>query len=395
MATPPRVLFLVTEDWYFCLHRLSLAKALRDSGYQVVVATRVQNHGDQITAEGFKLIRIRLSRSSWNPLTDLAAIRELVNIYREEQPDILHHIAMKPIVYGSWAAWITGRKAVVNAFAGLGFVFEGTGWPKRLLRAVTVMLLRTAFLGRSTVAMFENIDDLEELSSRGIITRERSVVVRGAGVDETVFVPVPEPPGDPVIMLASRMIWLKGIREFVEASRIIRGRGIRARFVLAGRRDPENPTSIPEKQLQDWDAEGVIEWWGDRSDMPGVIAQIHIAALPSWTEGLPRALLEAAACSRPVVGTDIPGNREIVRHGENGFLVPVKDPEALAETLIKLIEDPGLRRRMGECGRRMVLESLTERHVFAQVLGLYATLLDHSRRENDPVDASGRAEPIN
>jgi len=374
-TSKPRVLFLVTEDWYFCLHRLSLAKAVRDQGYDIVVATRVREHGAQISAEGFKLINIKLSRSSWNPFRNLAAIAELVRIYREEKPDIVHQIAMKPIVYGSWAAWIAAVPGVVNAFAGLGFVFEGKEFPKRLLRAVTVLLLKTAFARKATVGMFENTDDLKELESRGVVTDRRTIVVRGAGVDENLFVPVPEAPGDPVILLASRMVFLKGIGEYVEASKIVRARGIRARFVLAGRRDPENPTSISEKQLQDWDAEGVVEWWGQRDDMPGAIAEAHIVALPSWTEGLPRALLEAASSARPVVGTDIPGNREIVIDGQNGFMVPLRNPQALAEALIKLIEDPGLRRRMGECGRKMVVESFTERRVFSQVLGLYQTML--------------------
>jgi len=371
----PKVLFLVTEDWYFCLHRLSLACALRDNGYDVVVATCVNDHGAQILAEGFKLVPIRLSRSGWNPFADLLAIAEIVRIYRSEKPDIIHHIAMKPIIYGSWAARIAGVRPVVNAFAGLGYVFEGTQGSKRVLQGLTVLLLRTAFIGKSNVAMFENSDDLEELRSRGVVTTERSIVVRGAGVDENVFAPTPEAPGVPIILLAGRMLFLKGVGEFVEAARIIRDRGIAASFVLAGRRDPSNPTSITEQQLKDWQTAGLIQYWGDRSDMPEIIGQAHIVALPSWTEGLPRSLLEAASCARPVVGTDIPGNREIVHDGKNGFLVPVRNPEALAAALIKLIQDPGLRRSMGECGRRMVLEALTERHVFAQVLGLYAKML--------------------
>jgi glycosyltransferase involved in cell wall biosynthesis len=380
-TSKPRVLFLVTEDWYFCLHRLSLAKAVQDQGYDIVVATRVREHGAQITAAGFKLLNIKLSRSSWNPFRNLAAIAELVRIYREEKPDIVHQIAMKPIVYGSWAAWIAGVPGVVNAFAGLGFVFEGKEFSKRVLRGITVLLLKSAFARKSTVGMFENTDDLVELKSRGIVTGRSTIVVRGAGVDENLFVPAPEAPGDPVILLASRMVFLKGIGEFVEASRIVRRRGIRARFVLAGRRDPENPTSISEKQLQGWAAEGVVEWWGQRDDMPGAIAEAHIVALPSWTEGLPRALLEAASSARPVVGTDIPGNREIVIDGKNGFMVPLKNPQALAEALIRLIEDPGLRRRMGECGRKMVLESFTERYVFSQVLELYRTMLTRPAAE--------------
>jgi glycosyltransferase involved in cell wall biosynthesis len=371
----PRVLFLVTEDWYFCLHRLSLANALRDHGYDVVVATSVNEHGGQITAEGFKLIPIGLDRSSWNPLADLPAIAELVKIYRSEEPDVIHHIAMKPVIYGSWAAWIAGRKAVVNAFAGLGYVFEGGGAKKNILREFTVLLLRTAFLQKFTMAMFENSDDREELQSRGLITRERSAVIRGAGVDEALFAPSPEPEGVPIVLLASRMLFLKGIGEFVEASKIVRSRGIRARFVLAGRRDPGNPTSISEQQLLDWQSAGLIEWWGDRTDMPRVIAGAHIVALPSWTEGLPRALLEAASCARPVVGTDIPGNREIVRDGDNGLMVPLRNPAALAEALIRLIENPQLRHRMGQRGRQIVLDEFTERFVFSQVLDLYRALL--------------------
>lgn len=371
----PRVLFLVTEDWFFCLHRLSLAKALRDCGYDVAVATQVAEHGERIVAEGLRLIPISLSRGGLNPFADAAATREVVAIYRREQPDIVHHVALKPVLYGSWAAWITGRRAVVNAFSGLGYLFTSTGWQTRLLRNVFCFLLRGAFAGTGATAIFENGDDYETLKARGVVKAERSVVIRGAGVNEDRFFPICEPAGEPVVLLAGRMLWDKGIGEFVEAAKIVRRRKIAARFVLVGRRDPSNPSSISEEQLREWMAEGLVEWWGERQDMPEVMRQAHIFALPSYREGLPTAAVEAAACGRPVVAADVPGCREVVKDGENGFLVPVKDPQALAEALIQLIEDPGLRRRMGECGRKMVLDSFTERHVFSQVLQLYRTML--------------------
>ena len=383
-SAKPRVLFLVTEDWYFCLHRLSLAKAVRDRGYDVVVATRVTDDGPRIIAEGLKLVPIQLSRSSRNPFRDLAAIAELVRIYREEKPDIIHHVALKPILYGSWAAALTRQRVVVNAFAGLGYVFTETKWQARVARGLIGLMLRSAFAFTSAFAMFENGDDYEVMRSRSVVTPQRSVIVRGSGVNEQKFAPAPEAPGDTVVLLAGRMLWDKGIGEFVRAAEIIRSRGIRARFVLAGRTDPSNPSSISKKQLQEWQSAGVVEWWGPRSDMPAVIASAHVVALPSYREGLPNGLLEAAACKRPVVATNVPGCREIVRDGENGFLVPAKDAEALAEALIKLIENPSLRQRMGECGRQMVLDAFTERHVFSQVLELYRKLFRDSRG-TDPV----------
>ena len=372
---PKRVLFLVTEDWYFCLHRLALAKVVRDQGYEVIVATRVNDQGSRITDAGLKLVPIQLSRSSRNPFRDLAAVLELARIYRREKPDIVHHVAMKPILYGSWAAMLSRPKVVINAFAGLGYVFTATTWQARLARGIISLMLRSAFLVTPAVAMFENGDDFEALRSRSVVSRDRSIIVRGSGVDENDFVPGPEAPGDPVVLLAGRMLWDKGIGEFIAAARIVRNLGIKARFALAGRTDPSNPSSISEDQLREWQAEGIVEYWGTRSDMPAVVASAHIVTLPSYREGLPTFLLEAASGARPVVATDVPGCREIVRDGKNGLLVPAKDADALAKALVKLLESPDLRRQMGNYGRQMVLDSFTVRHVTSRVLRLYSELL--------------------
>jgi glycosyltransferase involved in cell wall biosynthesis len=370
-----RVLFLITEDWYFWLHRLPLARAVRDAGYEVLIATHIADHGGRIEEEGFRLIPIQLSRSSRNVLSELLAILEIARIYRREKPDIVHHVALKPILYGSWAAGLAGRRVVINAFAGLGFVFTGTGAAARRTRSIIAAFLRTAFWRDAAVAVFQNGDDFETLRSHGVVRSPCSTIIRGSGVDEREFVLSAEPEGKPLVLLPARMLWDKGIGEFVAAATMLRERGVDARFVLAGRRDPSNPSSIPEEQLERWRSEGAVEWWGQRDDMPGVIAMSHIVALPSYREGLPKVLLEAAACGRPVVATDVPGCREIVKHGENGFLVPLRDAGALAEALLSLIRDSALRRNMGERGREMVMREFTVEHISRQFLDVYERLL--------------------
>jgi glycosyltransferase involved in cell wall biosynthesis len=382
-AGRPKLLYLVTEDWYFCSHRMDLARAARDSGYNVIVATQVSDHADEITREGFKLVPIQLSRRNRDPIADLADIIELVGIYREEKPDIVHHVGMKPIVYGSWAARYLRQVAVVNSFAGLGYVFTGTKRSTRIARGAVVFMMKSTRGGSSyRRSIFQNKDDFEALRACGLVALKDASIVPGSGVAEEKFVPAPEAPGDPMVLLAGRVLGDKGVAEFVEAATIIKNRGIKARFVVAGRTDPANPSSIPDAQLQKWQAAGIIEWWGQRNDMPAVLAQSHIVALPSYREGFPKILLEAGASKRPVVATDVPGCREIVRDGENGFLVPVRDAKALAEALIKLIEDRELRIRMGARGREIVLSGLTSSQIIPQVLSVYGDLLQGMRSVN-------------
>ena len=248
----PRLLYLVTEDWYFCGHRMDLARGARDSGYDVVVATQVSDHADEITREGFKLIPIQLSRRNRDPIADMADIIELVGIYRKEKPDIVHHVGMKPIVYGSWAARFLRQAAVVNSFAGLGYVFTGTKRSTRIgARAGRLHDAESTRQGSSHRRnIFQNKDDFEALEACGLVTSKDTTIVPGSGVSEEKFVPAPEAPGDPMVLLAGRVLGDKGIVEFVEAAAVIKSRGIKARFVLAGKTDPANPSSIPDTQLQ-------------------------------------------------------------------------------------------------------------------------------------------------
>ena len=372
----PRLLFLVTEDWYFWMHRLPLARAARDAGYEVIVASRFADHRQRIEDEGFESIPIRLRRRSRNPLAELLTIAELIQIYGRERLRIVYHVAVQPVIYGSWAARIARVPAVVNTFAGLGHVFVARDWRASILRGFIRLACKSALSMPNCRVIFENPDDRSLFVESGIVSSEKTRVILGTGVDITCFRPTPEPEGTPVILLASRMLWTKGVGEYVEASQYLKDKGLKCRVVLAGILDPDNAAAIPESTLQRWHSEGKIEWWGTRDDMPNVLAQANIVVLPTtYGEGVPRILMEAAAAGRAIVATDVPGCREIVRHGENGLLVPPGDLEALAEAMMKLLRDPVLRKRMGARGREIVTATFLEERVVRETLAVFRELL--------------------
>lgn len=371
-----KIIYFVTEDWYFCSHRLPLALAAQRSGYDVTVVTRVNRHGELLRSHGLKLIPIKLSRRSRNPFKELDVIWQLFRIYREQRPDIVHHVALKPVLYGSIAARLGRVPVVVNALAGLGFLFVSKQWLARALRSLVEVALRMLLNRPNVRVILQNQDDLSLLIGRGVLESKRAVLIRGSGVDTVLFHPTPEPTGVPVVVLASRMLWDKGVKEFVEAAHRLKEMGSSARFVLVGGGDPENPTSISCAQLSQWSDEGVIEWWGQQEDMPQVFSKSHIVCLPTvYGEGVPKVLIEAAACARAIVATDVPGCREIVQDNKNGLLVPARDVEGLVVALKQLIADPALRNKMGECGRVMVEEEFSIEQVVRETLALYQDLL--------------------
>ncbi|QSA98465.1 glycosyltransferase family 4 protein [Methylococcus sp. EFPC2] len=372
MNKRPKLLFFVTEDWYFCSHRLPLALAAREAGFEVVVATRVREHGTLIRDSGLKLIPLELSRRSANPASQLVLLARLVSLYRCEKPDIVHHVAIKPVFLGSLAALLTGTPRIVNAVAGLGWLFTSTSRSARLLGKFVATVFR-ALLGRSQVIV-QNPDDHAFLMELGVPSG-RIALIRGSGVDIEAYSPTPEPQKTPLVILASRLLWNKGVGEFVEAARTLRAQGIRARFALVGEPDEANPASIEIGQIARWQQDGIVERWGKRDDMPAVMAQAHIVCLPSYREGLPKVLIEAAACGRPIVTTDVPGCREVVRDGENGLLVPARSVQPLADALRRLIEDPDLRKRMGSKGREMAVAEFSVNRVNRETLALYRDIL--------------------
>lgn len=370
-----RILFFVSEDWFFCSHFIERAIAAKRAGHDVLVLTRVREHGDEIRAQEFELIPIDMVRHGINPLVELATLFRVIKVYRRFSPDLIHHFALKPIVYGSLAARLTGHRTVINAPVGMGFVFASGSRLARLLRPVMRLALRGLLNPLGSRVVFENSDDLNSAVAERLVRRGDAVLIRGAGVDVQRFFPKPESPGLPVVMLVARMLWDKGVAEFVEAARILAAQGVAARFRLVGAPDPGNPATIDASQLRQWHEEGVVEWLGKRSDVPDLMDQSHIVCLPSYREGLPKTLLEALAAGRPIVTTDVPGCREAVVPGQNGLLVPPRDADALASALALLLGDPALRHRFGIAGRRLAESEFASELVDAATMGLYCELL--------------------
>ncbi len=363
-----KLLFVVTEDWYFVSHRLPLAVSAQAAGFDVAVATRVGQHAKIIRDAGIRLIPFALSRRGGNPLREIVALWRL---YRREQPDLVHHVALKPVMFGALAAWLARVPAQVNAVAGLGWLFTSSGRVVRLVRPVLRWMLARLLNQPHSLTIVQNPED-QSLLERSGVSAMRLRLIRGAGVDIQLFYPASPPPEPVCIVLVARMLWDKGVGEFVEAARRLTEAGISARFVLVGDPDPANPASVPESALRGWHGQHGVEWWGRREDMPAVLQAAHIACLPSsYGEGLPKSLLEAAACGLPIVTTDAPGCREVVRDGVNGLLVPVRDAAALASALGKLIDDAALRRSMGEQSRLRAETEFGLETVIAQTLAVY------------------------
>jgi glycosyltransferase involved in cell wall biosynthesis len=362
----PRLLFFVAEDWYFCSHRLPLARAAVQAGFDVAVATRVRNHGDAIRRSGIRVIPVEIDRGGLNPVAAIGEILQLTRLYRRERPDIVHHVALKPVLYGSVAARMAGVPQVVNALTGLGWLFTSTSRKARWLKPVIGRVLR--HLLRPTAVIVQNREDAALVGEWNV---RQTHLIRGAGVDCEMFRPAVEPEGEPLVVLPARMLWDKGVGEFVAAARSIAAAGHSARFALVGAPDPDNPASVPVEQLAAWRDKGVVEWWGRIEDMPSVYAQAHIVCLPSYREGLPKSLLEAAAAGLPIVTADVPGCREIVQHELNGLLVPARDGHSLATALSRLISDPEMRRSMGLRGRQRAKAEFSQEQVVAETLAVY------------------------
>ncbi|TFV34843.1 glycosyltransferase family 1 protein [Bradyrhizobium frederickii] len=372
-----RLLFVVTEDWYFVSHRLPIARAALAAGYEVFVATRLGEKADTIVSEGFTPIGLkRMRRSSRNPFRELASIAELVTLYRSYRPDIVHHVAMKPVLYGSVAARLAGVSAIVNNVAGLGFVFSSKAVYAQTLRRLIAPLLRYALRQRQALTIVQNRDDARVLADDIGVAAEKIRLVKGSGVNLAEFSQIRRESFPPIVLLASRMIKEKGVEDFVRAAAQLRKESATARLVLAGAPDPENPHTIPEAVLRQYHEDGLVEWWGHRDNIPEIIREAAIVCLPTtYGEGIPKTLIEAAAGECPIVTYDVPGCREIVTDGVNGLLVPAGDVGRLAEAIAQLLTDPQQRRRMGAQGRKLVQAEFSQEIVVAQTLAIYSELL--------------------
>jgi glycosyltransferase involved in cell wall biosynthesis len=377
---PKTLVFVLTEDWFFASHFLKRGLAARAAGWRVILIARSGPATLSIRASGIEVIPVDFVRSRLNPFAELRLILTLAKIYRQLKPDLVHHIALKPIILGGIAARLSSRPAIVNAPIGLGFVFSSDKLLAKILKPIVIFGLRLTLSPKNspfkTRVIFENPDDLDELAGLGIIRRENATIIRGAGVDIEAFTPSPEPPPPIRVILIARMIREKGIPDFVEAARILRARSIAAEFILAGAPDPSNPNTVTEAELRAWEQQKLITWLGPQTDIAGLLRGAHIACQPStYREGLPKSALEAMAAGKPLVTTDMPGCREAVLDGETGFLVPPRNPPALAETLQKLIESPDLRARMGAAGRLRAEQNFADAIICQQTLLVYDALV--------------------
>ncbi len=374
--TAKKLLYVVNIPRFFVSHRLALALAARDAGYDAQVATAAADTESvaRITETGLPFHPLPLSQHGLNPLGELRALLALWRLYRALQPDLLHHVSIKPVIYGGLAARLSGRRAVVNALSGLGYVFTSDSFKARLLNALSYIPFKLALNGPSRRLILQNPDDQQLFIRRGLIAPAKTALILGSGVDEAVFRPRAENlTGRPVALFAGRLLWQKGIGDFVEVARRLRGQAI---FRVAGYEEATSPLNVSAAQLKAWQAEGLIEWLGKRDDMPQVYADSNIVCLPStYGEGVPKALIEAAACGRACVSADRPGCREIVRDGINGWLVPPYDIDALTQAVQRLIDQPGERQAMGAAGRQIVLENFTLRQVIDETLAVYQALL--------------------
>lgn len=378
MKKPVKILFVVTEDWYFCSHRLPMALAAAKSGYEVVIATRLTGHKQAIESSGFRIAPLLLmKRSSINPFRELAIFLELFFILRRERPNLVHFVALKPVIYGSLAAKLLGVPVRVSALGGLGFVFSSERLLAQLLRPLLLLMFRFLFNDPRSLLILQNQDDLRLLVKKAYVNYSGIRLIRGAGVDLNDYVYCDLPTGIPVVMLASRMLWDKGVGEFVQAANEMKIRGITARFVLVGEPDADNLSSISIEQLNEWHRTGVVEWWGYRSNMPKVLSESTIVCLPSYYgEGIPKVLIEAMACGRPIVTTDMPGCKDLVIDQKNGLLVKPKDFIGLAESFSALLLDRPLSQRMGIEGRRIAEKEFSLKRITDETLAVYEELLN-------------------
>src|ERR1700719_650091 len=354
----PKILYLVTEDWFFVSHFLPMAQAARDCGLQVAVATRVRADGERLKAEGFSVIAMESRRGSFSPLRSLRDFFQALKIVRAERADIVHCIALRPVVIGGLAARLAGTGALVVAPTGLGHLWIERGIAVRVARKLVRIIVGSWLRGPRTRYLFENRDDPREF---GLDPDGADItIVGGAGVDPEKFPRSEEPAAPPLkVAVVARMIRPKGIVESVEAVRRARAAGAPVELHLLGGPDPDNPRSIPQATLAQWSQTPGITWHGHETDVARVWREHHVAMLLSYREGLPRSLVEAAAAGRPIVATDVPGCREVARDGKEGILVPLGDSEATARALTALAADQALRQGGGGRGGAPGADRLT------------------------------------
>jgi len=387
-----KVILFANTEWYLYNFRRSLALALREAGHEVLLVSPPGPYGARLQAMGFRWVAAPMERRSLNPLRELALLRWLRDLMQAEQVDLVHGFTIKCAVYGSLAARRAARApglpARVNAVAGMGYVFTSNDLKARLLRPVVRSLLKLALGGQGARLILQNPDDVALFERARLVDKAQVRLIPGSGVNCERFTPRPAgtPANEPfTVVLPARLLWDKGLQEYVQAAQTLKAEGRAIRFQLAGDPDPGNPAAVPETTVRDWVAQGLVEWLGHVDDMPALFGSVDAVVLPSYREGLPKGLIEAAACALPLVTTNVPGCREVVSHEQDGLLVPVKDGAALARAIARLQDEPALRERLGQAARAKALAEFDERIVVGKTLAVYRELMPTMHTATDPV----------
>jgi len=344
-------------------------------GWRVIVACGTGSGEEKLAMHGLEARIVPLSRSGLNPWREWCSYRALCALYRAERPDLVHHVTVKPVIYGTFAARATGVGAIVNAVPGLGYVFTARGGVAALRRAAVGFLYRAAIARSNAQFIFQNRADLEAFVALAGVARARAHLIEGSGVDLDRFAPRPEPDAPATFLLLARMLKDKGVCEFVAAAERVRATRPGWRFLMAGAVDAGNPSALDEATLARWQREAAVEWLGHRDDVPELIASTHVVCLPSYREGLPKTLLEAAASGRAAIASDVPGCRDAVEDGVTGLLVPARDADALATAMRRLGDDARLRQRLASAARERAVARYGIAAIVRETFAVYAAAL--------------------
>ena len=371
----PKVLFVITEDWFFHSHFLDRAKYIASSGGTVGIATRFSIHEEELRDLGFEIFPIDFSRRGLNPITEFITALKIRRIVRRFKPDIAHNIALKPVVTGTFGELLGRQGAVINALVGMGYIFTSTDTRASVVKPILSRILKFLLRSNSVHVVIENPDDLNSLVDEGFVRKSQISLIRGAGVDLIAFPFQPEATGPVVVTMVSRILRDKGVLEFIDSASQLQSKMPEVKFQIIGEPDLGNPSAIEQSEIDSWESLPNVRYLGRRSDIADILKGSHIVCLPSYREGLPKSLLEALSSGRPIITTDVPGCREVCEDGVNGLLIPARDSIALSDAIEKLAINPELRQAMGRAGRMRAESEFSSELVCTQTLDLYRRLM--------------------
>ena len=372
-----KILLVANTGWYLYNFRLPLLSNLREKGLDVILVSPKDKYTAKLEERGFKWIELDLNRRSVNPFVELKSLFKLFLIYWKERPDIVHHFTIKCVLYGTFAAKLSGISKVVNAITGLGYIYNNQSIKAKLLNKVTKPLYFLVLNAKRSKVVFQNLDDLKLLVQKKYTSTKKSILIPSSGVDVERF-HFKHPKADVKeikVLLASRLVADKGINEYVKAAEWIKSQGYSVKFILAGALYPDNPTAIAKEKILSWTHQGIIQWLGHIDNIEDVIDKADIVVLPSHGgEGVPKILIEAAAMGKALISTDVSGCRDVIDNGKNGFLVPPKQYMPLAKAIETLILEPDLRVNMGLRSRDKAIQDFNVKDVIQKTVAVYQSM---------------------